>query len=78
MKHIFVNLKRFDVSRRFGGLCAVDSPKEWIEGVIAETIGQGLGCMNAISLTFLLPESLHPEWRDVFTVGPGEKPKLTL
>ncbi|MBX7484106.1 GNAT family N-acetyltransferase [Qipengyuania qiaonensis] len=19
----------------------------------------------------------HPEWRDVFTVGPGEKPKLT-
>ncbi|MHC1761743.1 MAG: triose-phosphate isomerase [Negativicutes bacterium] len=58
MKHIFVNLKRFDVSRRFGGLCAFDSPKEWIEGVIAETIGQGLGCMSAISLTFLLPESL--------------------
>lgn len=58
MKHIFVNLKRFDVSRQFGGLCAFDSSKEWIEGVVAETIGQGLGGMNEISLTFLLPESL--------------------
>ncbi len=58
MKHIFVNLKRFDVSRQFGGLCAFDSSRAWIEGVVSETVGQGLGCMNEISLTFLLPESL--------------------
>ena len=58
VKHIFVNLKRFDVSRKFGGLCAMDSPKDWIEWVISETVLQGLGSMKEIGLTFLLPESL--------------------
>lgn len=58
MKHIFVNLKRFEVSRKFGGICAMDSPAEWIEWIISESVKQGLGCMNELSLTFLMPESL--------------------
>ena len=58
MKHIFVNLKRFDVSKKLGGLCTFDSPQQWIEWVLAESVRQGLGSMKEIRLTFLLPESL--------------------
>ncbi len=58
MKHIFVNLKRFDVPKKLGGLCTWDSSEEWIEWVVHESVRQGLGSMKELSLTFLLPESL--------------------
>lgn len=58
MKNIFVNLKRFDVSKEFGGLCTFASSREWIEWVIAESVQQNLGNMDELNLTFLLPESL--------------------
>ncbi len=58
MQHIFVNLKRFDVARSLGGLCDFDSPKDWIEWVIEESVGYGLGGMESVKLTFLLPEAL--------------------
>jgi len=43
VKDIFVNLKRFDVSRNIGGICTKEDPKEWIEWVIDESISNGLG-----------------------------------
>jgi triosephosphate isomerase (TIM) len=56
--HIFVNLKRFEVSRKLGGLCSLDSPPEWIKGVIAECAKLGVGRTKGIEVTFLLPEAL--------------------
>lgn len=58
MHHIFVNLKRFEVPRKMGGVCPMDDPRRWIETVMDETIALGLGTLQEIHLTFLLPESL--------------------
>ncbi len=58
MQHIFVNLKRFDVARPLGGLCDSDSPEGWMEWVIEESVGYGLGGLEAVKLTFLVPEAL--------------------
>ena len=58
MLHIFVNLKRFEVSRKLGGVCGVESPKEWIEGVISECVRENLGSLEGVELMFLLPETL--------------------
>jgi len=58
MVEIFVNLKRFDVPRKFGGVCPELDPNKWIESVIRKTIEFGLGKSDKAHLTFLLPESL--------------------
>jgi len=58
MLHIFVNLKRFEVSRKLGGVCSEESPKEWIEWVISESVRQNLGSMDNVELVFLMPETL--------------------
>ncbi len=58
MKQIFVNLKRFDVARSMGGVCPVDSPKEWIQWVMEESVKNGLGRLDGIEVAFLLPEAL--------------------
>jgi len=58
MSDIFVNLKRFDVPRSYGGICPTDDPQEWIRSVIRETVQQGLGTTADLKLTYLLPEGL--------------------
>lgn len=58
MKEIFVNLKRFDVPKKLGGVCTMDNPKEWIEWVIEESERYGLGTLKDTEVTYLLPESL--------------------
>ncbi|WP_258359499.1 triose-phosphate isomerase family protein [Moorella sulfitireducens] len=58
MKEIFVNLKRFEVPKRLGGICPIDNPKKWIEWVLEESIKYGLGKLQDIRVTFLLPEAL--------------------
>lgn len=58
MRQIFVNLKRFEVSKAKGGLCPQDDPVAWIESVISETVEQGLGQMENLLLAYLLPEGL--------------------
>ncbi|MDK2991849.1 MAG: triosephosphate isomerase [Clostridiales bacterium] len=58
MKNIFVNLKRFDVPKAYGGICQMDDPKAWIRWVIEECVEKGLGKMENVKVTFLLPESL--------------------
>ncbi len=58
MREIFVNLKRFDVPKSLGGICPLDNPKEWIEWVVDESVKHGLGKLEDIRLTYLLPEAL--------------------
>ncbi|MCG8515286.1 MAG: triose-phosphate isomerase [Halanaerobiales bacterium] len=58
MKEILVNLKRFDVPRKKGGICPFDNPEDWINSVIEKTVRLGLGEISDISLTFFLPEAL--------------------
>lgn len=58
MKEIFVNLKRFDVPSRLGGICPSNNPKDWIEQIIGESVSQGLGELEGMTVTYLLPESL--------------------
>ena len=55
---VFVNLKRFEVSRKLGGICPEENPEGWIRSVIGKTIEFGLGKSNKTHLTFFLPESL--------------------
>ncbi len=58
LKYIFVNLKRFDVPRKLGGLCPGDDPVAWIEDVIARTADLGLGRLPGTALIYMLPEGL--------------------
>jgi len=55
---IFVNLKRFDVPRRLGGVCPRDDPEEWIEWIIEESVEKRLGSIPGLELVYLLPEAL--------------------
>jgi triosephosphate isomerase (TIM) len=58
MVQIFVNLKRFEVSRDRGGLCPLPDPAAWIESVITETVNLNLGQNKDLQLTYMLPEGL--------------------
>jgi triosephosphate isomerase len=58
MVEIFVNLKRFDVPKKAGGICSQKDPTIWIESIIRKTIKFGFGKSDKVHLTFLLPESL--------------------
>jgi triosephosphate isomerase len=60
MNIIFINLKRFDVAKKYGGLCPKDDPIEWIEEVIDQSIASDLGNLTSKKLVFLLPEGLIP------------------
>lgn len=75
MREIFVNLKRFDVSQKYGGLCPVEDPIRWIESVIGETVDGGLGQIPAIALTYLLPEGLVRAAIEKRATFPAEKTK---
>jgi len=58
MKQLFVNLKRFEVSRSQGGLCPYENPKHWIEEIIGETVAFGLGSSDELQIVYLVPEAL--------------------
>ena len=73
MQKIFVNLKRFDVPRSMGGVCPVDHPQEWIRWVMTESVKHGLGRLNGIEVTYLLPESLIPIGVEALAAFPEEE-----
>jgi len=60
MKEIYVNLKRFDVPKKWGGLCPDTEPISWIKKVIKETIELGMGSHPKLELVYLIPEGLIP------------------
>jgi triosephosphate isomerase len=72
MKEIYVNLKRFDVPRSLGGLCPVDDPLAWIESVMTDSLAMLEGAGGALSLAYLLPESLIPAAVSVLAGADGQ------
>lgn len=58
MVKLFVNLKRFDVSRSLGGVSDVSDPRAWIEGILSQTAQNGAFDHEGLSITFLLPEAV--------------------
>ncbi|MBI5305288.1 MAG: triose-phosphate isomerase [Chloroflexi bacterium] len=76
MKKIFVNLKRFDVPRKLGGVCPMDDPIAWIESVITQSVELGLGMHENLALTFLLPEGLVPSAARCLAKFPVERRKM--
>lgn len=58
MKYIFVNLKRFDVPRIYGGICPNEDPVEWIRTVLEESHSLHLNSLQNAQLVYILPESL--------------------
>ncbi len=75
MPDIFINLKRFDVSKKYGGLCPVDNPIQWIEGVIDESIQYEVGSIPGIQIVYLLPEGLVSAAANRLASYPNEKTK---
>ena len=57
MKKIFVNLKRFEVSRAKGGICSMDNPIEWTKWIIDESIKLDLGNIKDVFVCYFLPEA---------------------
>ena len=58
MKRLFVNLKRFEVSRFQGGLCPYEDPKLWAEEIIGESVKFGIGSLDGLQIVYLVPEAL--------------------
>lgn len=58
MKEIYVNLKRFDVPKAYGGICPDEDPVRWIRDTIKDTVRLGLGRMADVQVVYFLPESL--------------------
>ncbi len=73
MKEIYVNLKRFDVPKKLGGLCPSDDPLVWIEGVVRETVDLGMGALPGLQLVYLLPEGLVSVARKTLESFPVER-----
>jgi triosephosphate isomerase len=70
---IFVNLKRFEVSRQLGGLCPVGDPQAWIADVMQMSINLGLGKIPGTQLVFLLPEGLVSTAEQILESNPQEE-----
>jgi triosephosphate isomerase len=58
MTNIFVNLKRFEVSKVLGGICPEPYPKIWIQSIIQKIISLGLSEKDEFKLVLFLPEAL--------------------
>jgi len=76
MKRIFVNLKRFDVYCRLGGVCPVDDPVRWTIEIIDKTIEYELGNREDLLLTYFFPEALILSALTRIRDYPEEKTKL--
>jgi triosephosphate isomerase (TIM) len=79
MLHVFVNLKRFEVSRKLGGVCGIESPRLWIKWVLSECIGLHLGSIEGLALSLFLPEALIIPAVDTLSRHPASETKgITL
>ncbi len=58
MKEIYVNLKRFDIPKTYGGICPDEDPVRWIRKIVKDTAELGLGNRKDVQVTYFLPESL--------------------
>jgi len=58
MKHIFVNLKRFDVARELGGVCPEPDPVTWVRSIMISVMNNGAARRQGMTLTIMVPEAL--------------------
>ena len=58
MFDVFVNLKRFDVSAEYDGICPLRDPAEWATQVIDGSVRLGLGNMIDARLVYFMPEAM--------------------
>jgi len=58
MSYIFVNLKRFDIPKKLGGICPFDNPVYWIKDIIKKSINLKIDTIEDLVLTFFPPECL--------------------
>ena len=76
MSKIFVNLKRFDVPKKSGGLCPIEDPLVWIESVIDKSVELGLGMHHDLHMIYLLPEGLVPTAIQQLAAHPQDKARM--
>lgn len=60
MTRIQVNLKRFDIPKRFGGICPSDDPVRWIDETMRAVAEESKRTAGRVAYRFFLPESLVP------------------
>lgn len=58
MKYIFINLKRFDVPKKYGGLCPDEKPSKWIRDIIEASFTYKLHAISDTEIIYMLPEAL--------------------
>ena len=58
MHEIFINLKRFEGPKEMGGLCLTDDPQAWIEDIVDQTVKLGLGKLDDVHVTYVIPDAL--------------------
>lgn len=73
MKEMYVNLKRYEVSESYGGICPVDEPTKWIRDVVHDTVELGLGNAEDFTLTMFLPESVLATGMETLALEPKER-----
>ncbi len=73
MKHIFINLKRFDVPREKGGVCPSEHPGEWIAQVVRQSVELGIGTFPGIDVVYLVPEALILRAQETLDSIPAEQ-----
>ena len=73
MAFIGVNLKRFDVPRKLGGICQKENPREWIRWVITRSVENGLGRLEGFNIVYLLPEALILDAREALEGFPADE-----
>lgn len=73
MKEIYVNLKRFDIPERYGGICPEEDPVKWIRNIVKSTVELGLGKMKEVNVTYFLPEALLVPALEEFRLVPEEE-----
>lgn len=79
MKKMFVNFKRFDIPRSFGGICPHDDSVVWINEVISESAKLGLGKDNRVHIVYFLPENLLiPAKQAIEKIGTHEFSSISL
>ena len=60
MKHVFLNLKRFDVPAKTGGVNRLTSPAEWGSFLVKATQNE-LTAFDPVSYTHLLISDSRPQ-----------------
>jgi len=57
-KRIFINLKRFDIPVKRGGICPLEDPPVWAKDILRRTVALGLPGKGNLRFVIFFPQSL--------------------